>query len=168
MSPKYLVRSLSLSAYLTSSQWCPQQVRLPYDPLATPPILLALLQPHQAAASLMLLKICPVSTHFIFLALWLLHKHPFLRVCIACKLFSFIVHHSKFSTQLFSLFPSLWFTVLLFSRLGIKHVATNLCTLCCGYSFPKPTTRYPYGVFDCFSILPLCLKNSFLPRGPFL
>ena len=48
---------------------------------------------------------------------------------VACLIFSSLVHHSKLSTLLFNLLPSLWLTCSLLSGLGIKVIATSLCTL---------------------------------------
>jgi len=47
---------------------------------------------------------------------------------MACCMFSDLVHRSKFSDELFSLFQSLWFTNFLLSSETKNDIATSLCT----------------------------------------
>lgn len=67
----------------------------------------------------------------------------------ACRWFSAVVHHSKFSTLLSCFTPFLWFINGLLSGFGIKEMATHLCR---GTDFSKPfesvrsTLMYPYFV----------------------
>jgi len=47
----------------------------------------------------------------------------------ACCMFSLAVHHSKFSTELFNLFPSIWLIWYLLSLFWMNAIATSLCAL---------------------------------------
>lgn len=62
----------------------------------------------------------------------------------AWRLFSWAVHHSKFSGKLFSLLPSIWLTYFLLCGFCTKALATSLCTvLWIGFRrVPIVTARY--------------------------
>lgn len=73
---------------------------------------------------------------------------PCFSLCIS---FSLLVTHSKFSTKLFVLLPSIWFTWGLFSGFSINEIATNLWTngllLFCPFLF-NTTLQYPQELYS--------------------
>lgn len=85
-------------------------------------------------------------------------------VRIACCVFSFAVHHSKFSNLLSCLIPFMWFTCGLSSGFGIKHSATARWTIYLRFIVPFRifAIKYPCPLFSNFSIFSRFPRQNFI------
>lgn len=110
---------------------------------------------------------CFQNLHFIglFFLKWLLSLCFLSPILKACRKFSLLVHHSRFSRRLSLFIQFIWFTSGLFSGLGINAWATSLCvtTFCCFQFLQNLNIWYHFSVVS-LSILHLNQLLFTLPK----